>query len=273
MVLSKTDSIDWFIQCLKSIKKQSVKLERLVCVLNDVSFSTDMKKLISSSAFEVVTPTTKSFMNLGPALNVGLEFVESSLICRFDPDDVYFKDRIKKQMLYLNQNPGVDVLGTSLVEFFDKNSNFYFHQYPTQMRDISRELPKNNPVAHPSALLKTKSITQVNGYRDIKGVEDYDLWIRILRAGGIINNLDEPLVFYRTNPNNLKRASIKLIISDSKIYKELISLNYSIIYLSLRLLFRFIYRLLPNEIKSTLRKYQYLDTSNEYRSIFMNIIN
>lgn len=273
MVLSKTDNPDWFIQCLKSIKKQSVKLESLICVLNDVSLSKDVEKFISSVALKVITPRNKSFTQLGPALNVGLAFVESSLICRFDPDDVYLKNRIEKQLIHLNQNPDVDVLGTSLVEFFDENSNFYYHQYPILMPEILLELPKNNPVAHPSVILKTKSINQVNGYRDIKGVEDYDLWIRIIKEGGIVNNMDEALVFYRTDPKNLKRASISLISSDLKIYRELLSLNYSVFYLSFRLMLRFIYRLLPDKIKSIFRNYQYLNSSNMYKKIFIDITN
>ena len=265
MVLSRGDDLSWFSDCLISIKKQSVQLDQLVCVLNDIDLSTSIESDLSSCATSVLTPKLPTLVRLGPALNFGLKHVRGNLIFRFDPDDIYFKNRVETQLDFLKLHPNIDVLGSSLVEFFDINDTFFLHNYPTDIDQILKELPKNNPIAHPSVVIKTEVLKNLDGYRDLNGVEDYDLWLRVLANNGQIQNLSQPLFFYRTNPKMPKRASIRLISSDFKIFLSLVKLNYSKFFLFKRFLLRFIYRLLPVKIKFFFRKKLYLVPNQEYK--------
>lgn len=264
-MVSKGDNLNWFNECIQSIKNQTVQLDQLVCVLNNIEIPSLIVANLNSCAVSVVTPKLPNLIRFGPALNFGLDYIKGDFIFRFDPDDVYFKNRIKTQMDFLKENPHTDVLGSSLIEFFDTSDTFFLHEYPCEADQILCELPKNNPVAHPSAVIKTEVLKKLDGYRNLNGVEDYDLWVRVLSAGGQIRNLSEPLVFYRTNPLLPKRTSIRLISSDLKIYLILAKLNYSKFFLLARFFLRFIYRLLPIKLKFFLRSKLYLRPNNDYK--------
>jgi hypothetical protein len=48
-------------------------------------------------------------------------------------------------------------------------------------------------------MIKKKVLDDLNGYKNIKGVEDWDLWKRAINNGYIIKQLSERLYIYTLN--------------------------------------------------------------------------
>lgn len=69
----------------------------------------------------------------------------------------------------------------------------------------AREIWIESPLAHPTALMRSEWIARVGGYQAHPWPEDYDLWLRLHRAGGEIANLPEALYTWNDPPGRLSR--------------------------------------------------------------------
>ena len=245
--------------CLLSIEQQTQKLDQLVVVLNSILLPDEFISLIYKCALKVDIVKSEGFLRFGPALNLGLEKIKGEYIFRFDPDDIYFPHRVESQYKYLLSNPEIDILGSAIIEFSDDNSPAHLHQYPVGWPAIRKELVKNNPLAHPSVVIRREIFHDLKGYNDLRNFEDYELWIRALKLGFRIENLDYPLVKYRIDIINSKKPNLSLIPIDFFVYKELYSFGFDLRTIIFRFLLRIIYRITPKSLRYLFRKIIYLN--------------
>jgi hypothetical protein len=70
----------------------------------------------------------------------------------------------------------------------------------TKHLDIARHMYFDNPIGHGTALVRRTSIVDAGGYSDAFGPnEDYDLWRRLVAAGGELALIPEVHYLYRLN--------------------------------------------------------------------------
>jgi hypothetical protein len=69
----------------------------------------------------------------------------------------------------------------------------------------AREIWIESPLAHPTAMMGAAAIEKAGGYRETPWPEDYDLWLRLHRAGQAISNLPEVLYEWSDAPGRLSR--------------------------------------------------------------------
>ena len=65
-----------------------------------------------------------------------------------------------------------------------------------------------NPINHPTVALNRKRVLLTGSYRNVLGFEDWDLWLRIHKRGGILANLPEVLVKQKLTKNLERRHGI-----------------------------------------------------------------
>lgn len=124
-------------------------------------------------------------------LNEMLKYTKYDLIALLDVDDIWSHNKLLKQIKYIDK---YDVIGTQCKYFGDLNiipkiplgdlKNFNFFDY--------------NPIINSSVLLNKKFCF----WNDIKGAQDYDLWIRLWLKGLKFYNLDSVEVLHRIHKNS-----------------------------------------------------------------------
>ncbi|MDM7915782.1 MAG: glycosyl transferase, partial [Candidatus Eisenbacteria bacterium] len=72
--------------------------------------------------------------------------------------------------------------------------------------DCAREIWIESPLVHPTVLARAGAIAAAGGYRDRLWPEDYDLWLRVHRAGGRMANLPDRLYEWNDRPDRLSRT-------------------------------------------------------------------
>jgi len=141
------------------------------------------------------------------ALNVMVQYCNYNYVALLDVDDIWLPEKLDAQSFYLNV---YDVIGTKCVYFGDAEpfvpeipegdlSNFNFFSF--------------NPVINSSAIIRKELCRWVEN-----GIEDYDLWLRLKKAGKKFYNCNNVLVKHRIHRasafnaqgNNLKVADLKL---------------------------------------------------------------
>ncbi|HMS32699.1 MAG TPA: glycosyltransferase [Ignavibacteria bacterium] len=157
-----------------------------------------------------------SHRGLAAALNYGLSISSCEWIARIDADDLNSKERLEKQLNFLNENKKTDVLSGWSVYFNEENEILFQLKTPVTDKKIKEFLNLHNPVNHSSVMFNREKILREGGYNEKFGTyEDFELWFR-LKDKLHFRILPETLVYTRLRKNSMTGKGSK-----AKIYRLL----------------------------------------------------
>lgn len=154
----------------------------------------DYKKYLTDCITGVYEQTFKNYetiivdteTDLPTARNVGIKKAKGEYILALDVDNILKPDYLEKTL-----DKG-DIVATHLQFFGDSNGKYTPHE-PT-LEDFN-----GGNVIDANALFKKEVWEKVGGYDESMkdGWEDYDFWVRCMRAGYKITVIPELLLLYR----------------------------------------------------------------------------
>lgn len=143
---------------------------------------------------------------LGLALNYGLEHCRNELVARMDTDDIAKPDRCEKQLREFEKNPDLSLLGSSVDEFYTTPDEVVSRRVvPTEHKAIYEFAKRRSAFNHPTVMYKRSKVLALGGYGDLRRNQDVDLFGRMLYSGLIAGNIEESLLFFRSNDDLAKR--------------------------------------------------------------------
>lgn len=198
---------------LKSLARQSMRDFEVVMV--DDGSTDDSPSIARSFAkrdrrFRLVR---SGRVGLAGALNRGLEVCRASLVCRMDSDDYSLAPRVERQFLFMEAHPELTLSGCLVKIFPGSALKGGYRSYLRWLNslvtheDVARDIFVESPFAHPSVMFKKDHVTELGGYRDLDGPEDYDLWLRLFLAGRRMAKVPEVLLLWREWAGRLSRNS------------------------------------------------------------------
>ena len=99
-------------QCLQSLLNQTHKDLQIICVNNNSTDNTlSVLTRFASEQRLIITLVEESQKGAPYARNRGLQEVKGDYVQFLDADDLYWKDKLEKQLEFINNND-VDFLGT-----------------------------------------------------------------------------------------------------------------------------------------------------------------
>ena len=203
-------------------------------------------------------------VGLGLALNYGIPKCTNKLIARFDSDDINLKDRLKIQYEFMKRNPQISILGSDIFEFNNDSKKILLKTMPNDLNFIKYYL--RNPLNHPTVLFRKKDIIKSGSYKNIKFFEDYELWLRCLKEGLNIHNINIPLVAMKRKSFFSKRHGFKYALYELNFLKEALKQKTIKRFLIPIYLLRICIRLVPVEFLDLTRIIDPL--RNEYENSF-----
>lgn len=248
------DNPTFFREAIQSVFDQTLLPDELILVV-DGEVSNEIKKIIRQ--FEISnnidTIWLKENKGHGNARRVGLENCTHELVAIMDSDDVCVASRFEKQIDCFIENKELAILGSSILEFSDDISKSIGKRVlPTQDMDIKKLLKVRCPFNHMTVMFKKSEVERAGGYKDWHHNEDYYLWIRMCLNGSVFSNLQEVLVYARTNEEFYKRrGGWKYFLSEYKLQKFMYykGINSLFSYFT-NVIIRFVVQLLlPNYIR------------------------
>jgi glycosyltransferase involved in cell wall biosynthesis len=141
-------------------------------------------------------------VNVSEKMNHVRRCVRGEYVARMDSDDISHPDRLKMQVDYLDTHPDVGAVGAQ-IDYIDENGNQLDSlSLPTSYAGILFALPRYNPIANSTTMIRSDLFRQLHYDEEITVVEDYDYWVRAVRATKIVN-LPDYLVKYRIHPGQV----------------------------------------------------------------------
>lgn len=146
-------------------------------------------------------------IGLAASLNKGIQLAQFPYIARMDADDRSFPKRFEIELDYLMKHESVDMVSANCV-YMDEAGDVTGEKsgIPTTYQKIKKILPVGSSIIHPSILIKKEVLLEMGGYRALKTAEDYDLWLRMLTKGFVIESINEPLIYYRIRENSMTNS-------------------------------------------------------------------
>ena len=194
---------------IESMLSQTIKPDEII-IIEDGPLTEELNAVIdqysseSPRLFHIIKLKTNG--GLGRALNVGIKASRNELIARMDSDDISLPTRCEKQLKAFEKNSDVAIIGTQISEFIDNPQKPISSRIvPINDKEIKKFARRRSPFNHPTVMYRKSVLTKLKGYQTSGRKEDLDLFIRMLNKGYKAMNLNEALLLYRSNEDNLLR--------------------------------------------------------------------
>lgn len=140
---------------------------------------------------------------LAEALTIGLEACGHEIVARMDADDISLPRRFELQLPLVES--GFDLVGTGMLEFDEDGRVLGRRTPPTGSEAIAKAARFKDPFNHPTVVYRKSAVVDAGGYRELRLMEDYWLFARMIQHGARIENMAEPLVMYRVDSGAYSR--------------------------------------------------------------------
>lgn len=212
LVSSYNTPTSYINECLESIKSQIGYFGIELVWINDGSDEKHTAELEAALLeFENTTRFTRVIYrdlgeNLGiaAALHRGVELCTCDIIVKMDSDDIMHKERIARQLEFMNKTRDCVMCGSN-IQFFRNTVNGNALGEKTNHPSVITwgdfcSSPKSWFLNHPTMCVRREAVLAVGNYNvslTKSPFEDYELEIRILKKYGRVYNINEVLLFYR----------------------------------------------------------------------------
>ena len=198
-------------KAINSILSQSFGNFELI-IVNDGSTDNSKQVITSFNDPRIVYIANERNSGLIFTLNKAIDKASGKYIARMDADDICHTDRLAEQKKWLDEHSATSVVA-STIEFIDENDQPAGH-WPEDRASISaksirKKLPHDNCIAHPSVMARAEILKTYRYKAYQKNIEDYDLWLRLLADGKIIEKIEKPLLLYRVHAQSVTGTQLK----------------------------------------------------------------
>ncbi|MFI8687629.1 glycosyltransferase [Rossellomorea sp. NPDC077527] len=251
---------EYLLESLNSVLNQTI-VPNEILIVKDGPLTSQLEKIIEEylnnypKLFKIINFSENK--GLGIALRAGVEACSYEIIARMDTDDICHKTRFEKQLNFLTNNKEIAIVGTNALDFDRSINNVISSRvFPEYNREIMYKSKRRCPFLHPTVMFRRSAILKVGNYENLLWFEDYLLFLKLLKNGYRGYNLQENLLYFRSNEETYnRRGGVKYLVEEYKaltlFYKR--NLFNSWHYLT-NLMLRSIIRISGNKIRTLIYK-------------------
>lgn len=208
------NSENYIKETLESIIKQTyTNLEILIIDDGSTDKSVEIVRTFNDSRIKLLL--NESNKGIPYTRNRGLKNAKGKYIALMDADDIAIKTRIESQVKYLDNHKDVDVVASN-IQYICNNwiknliykVNTYFKKGLSD-KQVKMMMIFKSPIANPSAMIRKKTITDLNLVYDENCfiAQDYSFWVEMIIKDCKLIVLKNVLLKYRTDHMNITKLS------------------------------------------------------------------
>ena len=198
---------------IKSILNQTMEnIEFIIC--DDASTDNTYSIIKDLTKNDNRVKLLKSMVNrkAGGARNMCLQYAQGKYIAIMDADDFSTRDRLEKQVKFLEEHQSFGFVGSKGGYFNKTIGDCIEKSYWFKTTPIKKDFLFSLPFVHASIMFRKEVLDKCQGYNSsilAQRAEDYDMLIRIYELGYIGANINEKLYYIREDTNTFKRRKYR----------------------------------------------------------------
>lgn len=143
------------------------------------------------------------------SLNRCLDNCKGEYIARMDGDDISVKNRLERQVDFLDSHPEYAMVGTAMLPFDEKGDRPVRYAKPVPDKN---DMVNRSPFFHATIMMRKEVYDLIDRYLVSKRTtraQDYDMWFRFFARDLKGYNLQEPLYRVLEDDAAIKRRTFK----------------------------------------------------------------
>jgi hypothetical protein len=221
VIVPAYNAANYISDAIKSICNQTWPHWELI-VVNDGSVD-ETAKIVADFCREDprIQMITQENGKLAKARNTGLAAACGQFIAFLDADDVWQPDKLAKQ-IQVYQETGANLVFSDAFHFPESRSDLPVRLFGKWVGFFSspemfKNLYSGNAIPVSSALVHRAGETEDLHFDDssaIRGLEDYEMWLRLSSRGASFFGVNEKLTGYRTHATQMSRRALSMLKSE-----------------------------------------------------------
>lgn len=207
---------------LNSVLAQTFSDNEII-VVNDGSPDTEALERALKPYLSRIVYLKQENRGVSAARNTGIRAARGSLLAFLDGDDIWLANYLEVQVKRIQADPTIDVLYPNVLMFGGSSE---------AGEEFMTNCPSNGPVTFESLLLQECNVSNCSIARrdaivraglfdeSLRSVEDFDLWLRVIKQGGRIAYHREVLARYRRRSGSLTADPIWLTRNILKVVEK-----------------------------------------------------
>lgn len=238
VILNTYNSEKTVMRTLRSITNQTFRNFELI-IIDDSSFDKTIeiiRNILINSDLEYYIYLSEKNRGISFSRNLGIKKARGKYIAFIDGDDMWEKDKLKKQYEFLiSKNLLVDWVFSNYSVMNNDYKIIGKRRRKSGYYDYHAIIKNGNPVGMLTVVVKSNIIKKEN-FRNIKH-EDYDLWIRLSKKGVMGFLLNDDLACYMKHGNSISSNKIKSALWTFKVFRRNGITSLKAFYLLIRYIF------------------------------------
>lgn len=220
VILNTYNSEKTINKTLSSVLNQTFKNFELI-IVDDNSFDKTlcfiMESLANTNLKYRIYPLKKN-KGISHSRNLGIDMAKGKYITFIDGDDIWRKDKLKKQYEFLiSENCLVDWTFSNYSVINSKYQVIGKRVRKPGYYDYDAVIGNGNPVGMLTVAVKSTLIKEEK-FRNVEH-EDYDLWIRLTQKGIMGFLINDSLAFYMKHNGSLSSNKLKSALWTFRIFR------------------------------------------------------
>lgn len=157
-------------------------------------------------AFDDVRVVSNAGEGMAAGLNLAVDLARSDLVVKLDADDWHLAGSIEALVAPLESDPDLAVVAGGAVIVDEAGRRIDTHATPPTSDHVRVVTMVHCPIEHTACAYRRDAVRDVGGYQPFRGidiVEDYDLWVRLLRAGRRIHGVPDVVAVHVVSPGSV----------------------------------------------------------------------
>ena len=222
----------YIVSAINSVLRQTYRNLELIIIYDDMNLDDlIILKSIKKKDKRIKIYINKKSLGAGMSRNKGIKLSNGKLIAFLDSDDLWLRDKLKKQIFFMKKNK-IKISHTS----------YYIIDYENKIignrqgKDLNYEqLLSSCDIGLSTVILDKELIKKDIRFPNIKTKEDYVLWLKIIKSENKIFALKNNLTKWRKLDSSLSSSKLQRIKDGFRVYRKYMKFNHikSIIHLGL----------------------------------------
>ncbi len=216
---------------LISVLSQTYKNIEIILIYDDqdkqdLEYLKNLKK--KNKKIKIIN--NKKNIGAGYSRNVGIQFAKGKYIAFLDSDDIWHKNKLKKQLKYMGRYK-YKISHTSY-KVIDMRGNIKKIRNSRIFTDFN-QLLFSCDIGLSTVVMEKKILSSRLKFPNLVTKEDYVLWLNILKKGHEIGYIKENLTYWRNLENSLSSSIVQKFKDGFTVYNTYLKFNFikSLFYL------------------------------------------